>query len=128
MSSYLQQQEVFNVIDGSFSRPLDSVLAPLPHLYNLHDDSFSPAATDKDHREWDTLDDKAIGCITPRLPYDVRINVQSFTPQEVSTDAGGKATQPSKMMWDKIKEEYETERTITQFNESQSFKNFVINV
>ncbi|KAK7456338.1 hypothetical protein VKT23_010585 [Stygiomarasmius scandens] len=127
MSSYLRQQEVFNVVDGSFSRPLDPLLAPLPHLYNLHDNSFSPA-TDKDRREWDTLDDKAIGCIALRLPYDVRINVQTFTPQEVSTSGGGKSDYTSKMMWDKIKTEYGTERTITQFNESLSFNNFAINV
>ncbi|KAK7472844.1 hypothetical protein VKT23_000951 [Stygiomarasmius scandens] len=74
------------------------------------------------------LDDKAIGCIALRLPYDVRVNVQTFTPQEVSAEAGGKSTYTSKMMWDKIKTEYGTERTITQFNESQSFNNFAINV
>ncbi|KAK7447743.1 hypothetical protein VKT23_014001 [Stygiomarasmius scandens] len=128
MSSYLQQQEVFNVVDGSFLCPDDYLSAPLPFLHDLHDNYLSINATAKDRRQWDTLDDKAIGCITLRLPYDVRVNVQTFTPQEISAEGGGKSTYTSKMMWDKIKIEYGTEHTITQFNELQNFNNFAINV
>ncbi|KAK7464692.1 hypothetical protein VKT23_005899 [Stygiomarasmius scandens] len=128
MSSYLRQQEVSNVVDGSFSCPVNALSIPFPLLHDLDDDLSSSPATDKDVREWDTLDEKAIGCIALRLPYDVRISVQSFTKEEVTANSEGKPTYTSKMMWDKIKTEYGTERTITQFNELLQFNNFAINV